>query len=209
MLRSSPYRRDHAVEQLAGAADERQSLDVFVAARRLADEHHARLWIAIGKHQPGRGVLQRAAVECLHQRAQGFKRRRGACGRARGGDCGVRRDGDFAARNGRHRWRAQRIERSWTRRGGRGNWLGLFQPVDRLVAKRAIDPGLEVKGQQLLQCRGGLGRQGHDSCNLEHGGEKWRLDFGKDYSLRYPGRAKPWKRNSMVVLPPKIGNNDF
>jgi hypothetical protein len=27
--------------------------------------------------------------------------------------------------------------------------------------------------------------------------------------LRYPGRAKPWERNSMVVLPPKIGNNDF
>src|SRR5262245_21883370 len=32
-------RRHHQVEQLAGASDERQSLEVLLTARRLADEH--------------------------------------------------------------------------------------------------------------------------------------------------------------------------
>ena len=35
--------------------------------------------------------------------------------------------------------------------------IGLGQPVHRLVRQRAIDPGLQVKGQQLLYGRGGLG----------------------------------------------------
>ena len=69
-----PDRRQHAVEQLAGAADERQALDVLVAARRLADEHHARLRIAVGEHQAARGGVQRAAVEAVEHGAQ---RRRG------------------------------------------------------------------------------------------------------------------------------------
>ena len=79
-------RGDHAVEQLARAADERQALDVLVAAGRLADEHHARLRIAVGEHELGRGRSQRAAVEFVEQRAQRLQRRRGARGLARGGD---------------------------------------------------------------------------------------------------------------------------
>ena len=63
-----PDRRDHAVEQLAGTADERQALDVLVAPGRLADEHDARLRIAVGEHQPRGGVFQRAAVEFFQQR---------------------------------------------------------------------------------------------------------------------------------------------
>ena len=73
-----PDRGDHPVEQLAGAADKRQALDVLVAARRLADEHDARLRIAVGEYQPRRGVFQRAAVEIFQQRAQRLQRRRGA-----------------------------------------------------------------------------------------------------------------------------------
>jgi hypothetical protein len=50
-----PDRRQHAVEQLAGAADERQALDVLVASWRLAHEHHARLRVAVGEHELGGG----------------------------------------------------------------------------------------------------------------------------------------------------------
>ena len=62
-----PDRRQHAVEQFAGAADEGQALDVFVAARRFADEHHARLRIAVGEDELGRGRLERAALEFVEQ----------------------------------------------------------------------------------------------------------------------------------------------
>ena len=62
-------RGQHAVQQLAGGADERLALDILVAARNLADHHDARLRIAVGKHQLRGGVLQRAAVEILQQRA--------------------------------------------------------------------------------------------------------------------------------------------
>ena len=58
-----PDRGNHPVEQFAGASDERQPLDILVAPGRLADEHDAGLRIAVGKHQPCRGVLERAAVE--------------------------------------------------------------------------------------------------------------------------------------------------
>src|SRR5205823_10323302 len=43
-------RLDHLRQQLAGAADERDALDVFVAARRLADEHEVGVGIADAEH---------------------------------------------------------------------------------------------------------------------------------------------------------------
>ena len=58
-----PDRRHHPVEQLAGASDERQPLEILLASRRLADEHHARLRVAVGEHQLLRGRAQRAALE--------------------------------------------------------------------------------------------------------------------------------------------------
>ena len=72
-----PDRRDHAVQQLARAADERQPLEVFLASGGLADEHDARLRVAVGKHQPRGGRFQRAAVEIFQQRPQRLQRRRG------------------------------------------------------------------------------------------------------------------------------------
>ena len=42
-------RLDHLRQQLAGAPDERDPLDVFIAARRLADEHEPRVRIADAK----------------------------------------------------------------------------------------------------------------------------------------------------------------
>src|SRR6516225_3036992 len=42
-------RRHHAVEQFAGTSDERPADNIFIVARRLADEHDAALRIAVGK----------------------------------------------------------------------------------------------------------------------------------------------------------------
>ena len=51
-----PDRRDHPVQQLAGTPDEGQPFDVFLASGGFANEHDARLRIAIGKHQARRRV---------------------------------------------------------------------------------------------------------------------------------------------------------
>jgi len=58
-----PDRRHHQIEQFAGAPDERQALEVLLAARRLADEHHARLRIAVGEDELFGHGAQRAAFE--------------------------------------------------------------------------------------------------------------------------------------------------
>ena len=100
-----PDRRDHPVQQFAGTSDERQAFDILVAAGRFADEHDARLGIAVGEHQPRRGVFQRASVEIFQQRAQRFQRRRGPRRFACGDDRSFRGRRDFAARNGRNRGR--------------------------------------------------------------------------------------------------------
>ena len=52
---------------------------------------------------------------------------------------------------------AGRVLTSWAggRFPGRRHDVGIGQPVDRLVRQRAVDPGLEIKGQQLLDGRGG------------------------------------------------------
>ncbi len=46
-------------------------------------------------------------------------------------------------------------------RGGGGWGVGLAQPIDRLLRQRAIDPGLQIKGQQLPEIRRGFGDQIH------------------------------------------------
>ena len=55
--------RQHAVEQLAGAADEGLALQILVAARRLAHQHDAGIRVAVGEAQVGGGLLQRAGIE--------------------------------------------------------------------------------------------------------------------------------------------------
>ena len=56
-------RRQHLVEQLPGAADERLADPILLGARPLADDHDFRIGRAIGENQPGRGIFQGAAVE--------------------------------------------------------------------------------------------------------------------------------------------------
>ena len=46
-------------------------------------------------------------------------------------------------------------------RGGGYRGVGLAQPIDRLLRQRAIDPGLQIKGQQLPKIRRGFGDQIH------------------------------------------------
>ena len=147
-----PDRRDHPVEQFSGTSDKGQALDVLVAPGRFADEHDARLRIAVGKHQPRRGVFQRAAVEIFQKRAQRFQRRRRSRRFARDGDGRFRRGRYFAARNCRRRGGHFPQRAGWRRladRGGGDRGVGLAQPIDRLLRQRAIDPGLQIKGQQL------------------------------------------------------------
>jgi hypothetical protein len=70
-------RRQHAVEQLPRAADKGRALKVFLAPRRLADEHHVRFRIAVGEHQRLGAVAQIAAGKAVKRRAQ-FGNRAGA-----------------------------------------------------------------------------------------------------------------------------------
>ena len=54
--RDRPIGCEHAVEKLAGAADEGLALKVLIAARRFADEHDMGLRIAVGEAQIGGGA---------------------------------------------------------------------------------------------------------------------------------------------------------
>ena len=103
-------RGDHPVEQLARASDEGQALDIFVASRRLADEHDAGLRVAVGKHQTRGSGFQRAAVELLQHVAQDFERGRGAGRLPRRRDCGV----------GRRHWLGFRRDGGWQGSGRAG-----------------------------------------------------------------------------------------
>ena len=63
-------RRQHPVEQFAGPADERQTLDVFVASRRFADKHQPRVRIAICEDQLGRSRFEGTTLEPVEHGAQ-------------------------------------------------------------------------------------------------------------------------------------------
>src|SRR5262249_15297169 len=58
----------HAVQKLARAADEWKRLQVLLASRRFAHEHHAGLRIAVGKNQLGRRAAKGAALESFENR---------------------------------------------------------------------------------------------------------------------------------------------
>ena len=159
-----PDCRDHPIEQFSGASDERQALDVLVAPGRFADEHDAGLRIAVGKHQPRRGVFERTALEIFQQRPQRFQRRRRTRRFARDGGRRFRRGRYFAARNCRHRGRHFPHRAGWCSladRNGGGRGVGLAQPIDRLLHQSAIDPSLQIKGQQLPNIRCGFRDQIH------------------------------------------------
>src|SRR4029078_8570705 len=70
MLLGKPDRLQHAVEQLPGASDEGLAAEVFVTARRLADQHDARFVAAALEAQALRRALEWAAVEGGHHRLE-------------------------------------------------------------------------------------------------------------------------------------------
>ena len=112
-------RRQHAVEQLPGAADKGLADAVLVGARRLADDHDRRGRVAVDEDGVGRGALQRAAVEAGDQRRQRLDRL-GACAASARADCAASAS-DSAKRAGRRRpavARGLRTRAGARRRGG-------------------------------------------------------------------------------------------
>src|SRR6266566_1123100 len=140
-------RRQHAVEQLPGAADKRPSDAVFVRTGRLADDHDRRRRVAVDKNRVRRGPLQRAAVKFRDQRRQ----RRHAVGA--GGEPACRLGG-FAQRFGQGRGRGGRNGAGGLPPGRRGGGRGRHprrrrrQPVGRLAVDRLVRPHLDVPAQQ-------------------------------------------------------------
>ena len=67
---AEPYRRQHLVEQLSRAANERLSLQILVPAGRLADDHQPRLPGPTVKAQRLGGRLEAATIEALQQRME-------------------------------------------------------------------------------------------------------------------------------------------
>ena len=57
---------DHVVEQLAGAADERQALRVLIGARTFADEHQPRVRVAVAEDNGVAALVKRAARARAH-----------------------------------------------------------------------------------------------------------------------------------------------
>ena len=143
-----PDRRQHAVEQLSGAADEGLALQVLVAARSLSDQHDAGRRAASGKAQAFRGPPQRAALESGDQGLE------------------LRQRGDFGADAACRNWPCG----SWggaRRTGGHFHfrrptrsrfWLWGGKAVERHLADRLIDAHGPVPVEQcprrfLLRCR--------------------------------------------------------
>jgi len=169
-------RRHHAVEELAGTADEGQAFEVLFAPGRLADEHHPRLRIAGGEHQLLRRLAQPAALEAVEQGAEVFQARGVSCQFARRHDGGIRR------RRGVERGRNRRRARGCTRKQGRAgrfrrgsgdrqflvrrsDWGGLrirAEAVHRLFLQHGIDAGLHIEGEDRAQI-GIVGIHGHEA----------------------------------------------
>src|SRR5262245_33028526 len=100
-----PDRLDDLRQQLAGAADERLALDVFVAARRLADEHQVGVRIADTEHDlRASEPMQLAPRAIADVRANSRQRLGGVCRerqRRRGADTSV---GPYGAGRGADSW---------------------------------------------------------------------------------------------------------
>ena len=129
VLLAEADRREHAVEQLPGAADKGLALQILIAAWRLADHHDAGLLAASGEAEVLCRPLQRAAVESGDELLQFGKRRdfgadpaRRAC--ACGSWCCARR-----------RCGPPRLGR----RAGRRLEFSGSEAVDRLLADRLVD----------------------------------------------------------------------
>ena len=165
-MRSSPIARHHQIKEFAGAADKGLSGNVFVIARRFADEHDAALRIAVGKDELRRGRPQRAAFEFVEQRAQIFQCslrswpprappwlpppakawRRPRAKRA------APPDSRPCRRRGRLRAAARRSfapERGGRRCRGRRNLVR--HAVDRLLAEKRVGAGVEIEGDQFAR----------------------------------------------------------
>jgi electron-transferring-flavoprotein dehydrogenase len=162
-------RRQHAVEELAGAADEGAADPVLVGARGLADDHDRRGGVAVGKDRVGRRAPERAAVEigdqCLERR-----HRLRTCGKPtrRLRSLGRRLGQGFRRRcrdRARRRWGGGRRDDGRGRRlMGTRRW---GKTIGGLGADRLIGPHLDIPAHQRNRClavqEGGGGRHRDDA----------------------------------------------
>jgi hypothetical protein len=111
-----------------------------------ADKHDAGGRIAVGEHQPGGGRFERAAVEMLKKAPQHLERRRGSRCLPRRCDGRIRRQSGVCD-NRRCRFGRPGLALLQTSGMCACRPFRLGQPIDRLLGKRAIDPGLQIKGQ--------------------------------------------------------------
>ena len=182
-------RRQHAVEQFAGAADERQALDVFVTARGFADEHHACFWVAVGEDKLTGGCLQRAAVEFIENATKLLECFCAFCRCARGqrGFIGSKRSGTYRRGLGlefRRRCRTRRA--SW-----HGRRFSHRKAIDRFFAHERIHAGFGIEVEEIT-CRLALG--GRHLCTLAWCGRDCRPELksgqlpGERFMAELPAR---------------------
>jgi len=152
-LAVQPDRRQHAVEQLAGATDKRAADAVLIGTRALADDHDLGRRIAVGEDRVGRGALQAAAIEAGDQCRQ--RRHRLGAGSEPPSRLGSLRQG---LGQGLRRGCCDRGGGSWTRRGrgyrDRDRWRWR-EPVRRFGRDRFVRPHLDIPAQQR-ECRGAI-----------------------------------------------------
>jgi hypothetical protein len=111
---------DHVVEQLAGAADEGQTLRILIGARAFANKHEACVGIAVAEDDGVAGLGERAASTVADVLADRLQR----CGSIFwiDGDNRLHRlSDDRQGSNTGHEWRGLQIDlRGW---GGRGFYI--------------------------------------------------------------------------------------
>ena len=151
-------RRDHQVEQLAGASDEGQAVEVLLASRRLADEHHARAadcrrrrraaWPSCAARslrtcaRMSRSSSRLAALRAVSRAA--ITAMSGEAGAGASAKSGARCGGSAAGRRGGGRLASRgRDFRRWSLRGR--------EPIDRNLAERRIHAGRRVEVEQFAR----------------------------------------------------------
>ena len=138
--------REHPVQKLPRSADKGAAFEVLIAARRLAQDQHMGLRVAIGKDRVARALFQIAKIKTRNDLAQFGQR------------CGARRR-DASRFDGIHlrldggRGRGGAGGRSHRGHGGRGaRRFGQIVPIDRGFADDLINANLDMPGQCRQTC---------------------------------------------------------
>src|SRR5262249_32759004 len=158
-----PNGRQHAIQELAGAADERQPGNVLVTPGSLADEHHPRFRVSIGEDKLSCSGSQCTAFEAKQDFPQLFKASRASCHLARSPSGRLRRDRGCTARGwcgGCIAWGRRKAKACIARRRSTRNdalqacctWrLDLRQTVDRVLTDQIVHARFLIERKQRAQ----------------------------------------------------------